>query len=376
AVMRLRPVLMTATVASLGFLPMAISTSAGAEVQRPLATVVIGGLITATFLTLFVLPLLYIIFDRTKLRGRLASKTVVVTVVLIFFGISSVDAQQRISIENAVETAVKNNQQLGINEAEVKSAKLNAKTAFEIPKTGLFAENEDYRPSDKVGILKIGVSQAIAWPGLYAARKNYLNAQLKYAELNIDLLNATIKRDVKTAYYQLWYLQDKQILYKRLDSVYTMLFKTAEIRVKAGDVANLDKISAEAKMRELKAFMVQNSKEMTIQQQQLMMLLNQNEWLLPLASPLVKMNVATANINVGHPILSLQEQNVNISSSNIAVQKNTNRPEFSGRFFTQRLWGANDPFTGFSVMAAIPLFGGGAYRNKVKVATAEREVQE
>lgn len=56
---RMRPVLMTASVASLGFLPMAISTSAGAEVQRPLATVVIGGLITATFLTLFVVPLLY-----------------------------------------------------------------------------------------------------------------------------------------------------------------------------------------------------------------------------------------------------------------------------------------------------------------------------
>ncbi|WP_394370736.1 efflux RND transporter permease subunit [Pedobacter endophyticus] len=61
---RLRPVLMTAAVASLGFLPMAISTSAGAEVQKPLATVVIGGLITATLLTLFVLPLLYIIFSK------------------------------------------------------------------------------------------------------------------------------------------------------------------------------------------------------------------------------------------------------------------------------------------------------------------------
>jgi heavy metal efflux system protein len=56
---RLRPVLMTALVASLGFVPMALATSAGAEVQRPLASVVIGGLITSTFLTLFVLPVLY-----------------------------------------------------------------------------------------------------------------------------------------------------------------------------------------------------------------------------------------------------------------------------------------------------------------------------
>jgi cobalt-zinc-cadmium resistance protein CzcA len=61
---RLRPVVMTAAAAALGFLPMAISTSAGAEVQRPLATVVIGGLITATLLTMIVLPLFYALFDR------------------------------------------------------------------------------------------------------------------------------------------------------------------------------------------------------------------------------------------------------------------------------------------------------------------------
>ena len=63
---RLRPVLMTAFVASLGFLPMAISNGAGAEVQRPLATVVIGGLMVATFLTLIVLPILYILFEKTN----------------------------------------------------------------------------------------------------------------------------------------------------------------------------------------------------------------------------------------------------------------------------------------------------------------------
>ncbi len=59
AEVRLRPVLMTALVASLGFIPMALSTGAGAEVQRPLATVVIGGLITSTLLTLLVLPSIY-----------------------------------------------------------------------------------------------------------------------------------------------------------------------------------------------------------------------------------------------------------------------------------------------------------------------------
>jgi cobalt-zinc-cadmium resistance protein CzcA len=63
---RLRPVLITALVASLGFIPMAVSTSTGAEIQRPLATVVIGGLFTSTLLTLYILPLLYPSFNRKE----------------------------------------------------------------------------------------------------------------------------------------------------------------------------------------------------------------------------------------------------------------------------------------------------------------------
>jgi len=66
ALTRLRPVLMTATVAGIGFLPMALAHGAGAEVQKPLATVVIGGLITSILLTLFVLPTLYNWFERDE----------------------------------------------------------------------------------------------------------------------------------------------------------------------------------------------------------------------------------------------------------------------------------------------------------------------
>ncbi len=64
ALTRLRPVLMTALVASLGFIPMAIATGTGAEVQRPLATVVIGGILSSTLLTLLVLPILYRLAHR------------------------------------------------------------------------------------------------------------------------------------------------------------------------------------------------------------------------------------------------------------------------------------------------------------------------
>ena len=70
---RLRPVLITALVASLGFIPMALSTARGAEIERPLATVVIGGLLTATLLTLFVLPILYPWFSQSPSTSNTAS---------------------------------------------------------------------------------------------------------------------------------------------------------------------------------------------------------------------------------------------------------------------------------------------------------------
>jgi len=374
---RLRPVLMTATVASLGFLPMAISTGAGAEVQKPLATVVIGGLLTATFLTLFVLPLLYIIFN-TKFHFKKISnmKAPVVILFLCLTGFTSLRAQQRITINEAVATAIKNNQQIAINQSEIRSATINVRTAGDIPKTGLFAENEDLRPSDNKGILKIGISQSIAWPGLYAARRQYLTSQLKYAELNSEALNAVLRRDVRAAYYTLWYLQDKQELYGRLDSVYSDLLRATDLRLRTGDVAKLDKIAAEARLRETQAFVEQNKKDMVLQQQQLMILLNQNEWMLPVSSSLEKLPINVPEHSSLHPLLKLQQQNIDIASSNITVQKNTNKPDFSGRFFSQRVWGAQDPFTGFSVSAAIPLFGAGANRNKVKVAEAERTIAE
>ncbi len=90
---RLRPVILTASVASLGFLPMALSTSAGAEVQKPLATVVIGGLITATFLTLIVLPVLYILFSGRQKRTRL-NKTVSLPILLLVFASAMLTSNQ------------------------------------------------------------------------------------------------------------------------------------------------------------------------------------------------------------------------------------------------------------------------------------------
>ncbi len=374
---RLRPVLMTAAVAALGFIPMALSSGAGAEVQKPLATVVIGGLITATFLTLVVLPLLYIIFSakrKTKVKPVAAIITVIAFTGLSNTGHAQQPVTKRMPVSEVIALA-KNNLLYDINNQQINKGKAQITTATALPKTGVFAENEDMRPSDNKGILKIGVSQSIAWPGLYKAQKNLYSEQLKYYQANTAAIDVDIKRDVRTIYYQLWYLQDKQQLYHRLDSIYKTLNNAAILKVKTGDSPGLDSIAANVRMRELQAMLQQVGNDVQIQQRILMQLLNTDESILPLLLPLEKLSMTALNDSI-HPLLALQSQNINIANAGIAVIKNENKPEFSGRFFSQRLWGAKDPFTGFSVSAAFPLFGASAYRNKVKVAQAEVAVQQ
>lgn len=381
---RLRPVLMTAAVASLGFIPMALSTGAGAEVQKPLATVVIGGLITATFLTLVVLPLLYIIFSSKQKAtmpvspGGKPAALIIAGMLMLTFS-NDVHAQQpnakRVSIDEAIALA-KNNLLYEVNNRQINKGEAQIKTATAFSKTGVFVENEDMRPSDNTGILKIGVSQSIAWPGLNKAQKNLYNEQLQYYQANTGVIDLDIKREVRTVYYQLWYLQDKQQLYHRLDSIYKSLSEAARLKVKTGDSPGLDSIAANVRMNELQVFIAQLSYDIMIQQQSLMQLLNTTDILLPVMIPLQKLTMPGTTNDSTHPVLALQSQNINIANAGIGVIKKENKPEFSGRVFSQRLWGANDPFTGFSVTTAFPLFGTSAFRNKVKVAQAGMEVQQ
>jgi len=293
---------------------------------------------------------------------------------ILLFLSGTAQAQKRMSIDETI-AAANNNLQYSINAAQVNKGKAQVKTATTLPKTGVFAENEDLRPSDNKGVLKIGISQTVDWPGLYKAKKNLYNEQLKYYESSVLAIDVDLKRDIRTVYYQLWYLQDKQQLFKRLDSIYKSLSAAAILKVKTGDSRGLDSIAANVKMMELQAFLQQVQNDMLIQQQSLQQLQNSQEFVLPLIKPLEKLTMPVA-ADALHPLLTLQSQNINIANAGVSVIKNENKPDFSGRFFSQRLWGASNPFTGFSVTASFPLFGASAYRSKVKTAQAEVSLQQ
>jgi cobalt-zinc-cadmium resistance protein CzcA len=375
---RLRPVLMTATVASLGFLPMAISTGAGAEVQKPLATVVIGGLITATALTLVVLPLLYILFSK-GLRKRSVNISAILLILICSYSTNAqtnIAGSQRISFQDAFTLATQGNLQLKGSDIAVQRSQALRGSGSAIPKTGVFFENEDLRPSDHRGILKIGLSQSIAWPGVYSAQNTLLTEQMRSVQYLRQVQGIEVKRSLEQAYYTLWYHQSRQGLWEELDSIYSEAARIAKLRVKTGESAGLDSLSANAKSQEVRAQLRAISNDMQIQQAKLQVLMNSDVAYLPESDQLQKVPTDISIVaSEQHPVLLAQEQSVNIAQADVRIARLSTLPEFSGRFFSQRLYGLSNPFTGFSVSVGVPIFGIGSYKKKIRAAQFERDYQ-
>jgi len=176
---RLRPVLMTATVASLGFLPMALSHGAGAEVQKPLATVVIGGLLTATFLTLFVLPLLYVMFSKIRKPKRKISTTAIIVFALLSFNAANAQmpTTKTISVDDAISTALKNNLEMQSQQLNVQSSITLKKSTFELPKTNVNFQFGQYNSINQDKAFQ--VSQSIPFPTYFTAKSGLYKAELQ-----------------------------------------------------------------------------------------------------------------------------------------------------------------------------------------------------
>lgn len=379
---RLRPVLMTAMVASLGFLPMAMSSGAGAEVQKPLATVVIGGLITATILTLVVLPLIYILFDHKRPKrisgiGALLTALCCVGLVDDVHAQKNLDAATRISFEQAYTQALANNLQLKGSDIAIHRSRALIGSSLILPKTGFFAENEDLRPSDNQGILKIGISQSLEWPGIYTARRKVLEHQVQSSLYARDLRALELRRSLQQAYYALWYQQSRQALWQRLDSLYTTLSKAAILRVRTGESAGLDSISAKAKAAEISLQLRTLQVDIQSQQGILQSLLNTDSVYLADTGLLQKIALPLNSSDlVNHPALLTQQQGIAAANAEVKVARRSALPDFSGRFFSQRLYGLPNPYNGFSVSVGLPLFGFRSYRAKVNAAKLETAYQQ
>lgn len=246
---RLRPVLMTAAVASLGFLPMALSNGAGAEVQRPLATVVIGGLVTATLLTLFVLPAIYLMTYHAKLFKKKMKKnkfnTIGILLLFLFAGFNA-HAQEpvKISLIRAEEIAAKNNKRLQAAKYKELSQAYLAKSAYDIPKANIDGDYGQF--NSHINDTRIGISQSFNFPTVYTRQKKALTENYKVAQAQTQLTSQQIKSDVRVLFYELVWLESKKELLHFADSIYRLMEDKSRLRFKAGETNVLEKSASQS----------------------------------------------------------------------------------------------------------------------------------
>jgi cobalt-zinc-cadmium resistance protein CzcA len=342
---RLRPVLMTAVVASLGFLPMALSHGAGAEVQKPLATVVIGGLITATFLTLFVLPLLYLLFYKAgKIRFGISK---VVVVVIMLFSYSATNAQtapKAITVEDAISAALKNNLSLQSQQLKVQSSNALKKSPFELPKTNLNFQLGQYNSinQDKA----IQVSQNIPFPTYYSAKAGLYNAELKASEFLQQATSNEIKAQVQSYFYQLQYLQNSKRYLQGLDSLYDNFVNASALRYKTGETNMLEKATAETKRGQIAQLLKQNATELAMAYATLKSLMNTTENIViaenPNFLPITLSNSFDTSLIANNPSVKFLYQQAVIAEKTKKVETAALLPDFTIGYFNQSLIGTQN----------------------------------
>ncbi len=343
---RLRPVLMTATVASLGFLPMALSHSAGAEVQKPLATVVIGGLLSATFLTLFVLPLLYIIFNTKftiKRKPKMKPVTSITALIVMLFTFQNIQAQtvKPITVDEAVGIALNNNLEIKAQGLQIQSAQSLKKTTNELPKTDVNYQFGQYNSINFDNAVQL--SQTIPFPTLFGARKSLINAEIKGREFSREVTAYEIKAQVRNYYYQLVYLQTNKSKLQYLDSLYIDFVNASATRYKAGEAKQIEKTTAETKRGEINLLLKQNETDIANAYASLKAWMNSNDDFTVLSTgfykPLSVAVLADSSMIANNPTVKVLYQNAVIAEQNKKVEKAQGLPDFKIGYSNQSIIG-------------------------------------
>lgn len=370
--LRLRPVLMTAFVASLGFLPMALSNGAGAEVQRPLATVVIGGLMIATFLTLFVLPVLYMMFEKGFNASLPINKGVAILLGCLLVGSVAIAqndsvrlySAQPISVQAAVDSALKNNLLVKNEQLKMQYQQMLIGTAGNLPKTSVIGEigqiNSIYTDT------RLGISQSIAFPTFYKRERALLAAEFKNSVLNIAIQEALLKKQVQQVYYNMVYLQKKKELLLFADSLYSAFYQKAALRLKTGESNILEKTSAETLLGQIKIQVQQLNQDAAIMQLQLQLLLNTKFAYQPETNrgPLNPTSLLDTALLRNHPVLQSMLQQQSIAMANTEVEKSKLLPDLSVGILNGSIRGvgadnifySGKRFSSVQVGMGIPLF--------------------
>lgn len=389
---RLRPVLMTAAVASLGFLPMALSRGSGAEVQRPLATVVIGGLITATFLTLVVLPVLYSWFERIGASKKPVAAPIVASLLLLFFALpQSISAQTKpvVNLNEAVASATKSNPLIKVGTLDIGYQQQLRKTVRDYGKTDIgltFGQYNSRIAYDN----NFTINQNIPNPGYFRSLIKLSESNIRSSELQLKIYQSELAANTKTSYYQLAFWIEEIKLLKELLAIYENVLKAAALRFKTGETNALENSNAESRVNEIKAQLKNAEEDYKIELNRLKVFMADSTVIsiadTSLTEKIIQINLDSTAI-AANPTLAFTRQQIDIAEKEKAVEQSRLKPDFKVGYFNQSLvgnysvngqdkyYGVGRRFQGVNLGISIPIFAR-AQKERVKAAEVNRVRRE
>lgn len=257
----LRPVFLTGLVASLGFVPMAVATSAGAEVQRPLATVVIGGLFVSTLLTLFVVPVFYRLVGSAPLllRRPLLRRLLPVLMLLPLEGHS----QQRVTLDEAVAMALENHPRLKSADAAVERTRAMRGESWELAPTTVdysFGQLNGTERNDR----EISITQSFGSLLTPFYKNALVRRQTETGGHYRELVRREVVAEVKRAWSYYLYTQELCRLYADQNALAAELSRTSELRYQQGDITRLEQSMTATMAAEMRNRLFQAQEEQKV----------------------------------------------------------------------------------------------------------------
>lgn len=385
---RIRPILLTALTDIFGFLPMAISTSAGAEVQRPLATVVIGGMLSATLLTLFVLPVLYRWVETRKRQSSLPHTVTVLLIGLVSLaGLGSATAQEKVTnLEEAIKLGMENNGDIRTAQSRVEVAGLNRKTAWDLPQTEVgiqYGQYNGYRND-----FSFNINQQLLFPTVYGSQNKLAKAQTTGQELAYSIEANSLKHAIRRSWYRLAYLYEKKTLLDYQDSLFSKFQYAAKVRYETEASSFLEKAAADTRVMEVQNQLENMGSDITIAQEQLRILTNDTLGTQFVPDSLEEWKPAKSYGDqsvLENPEILHSRQRIEVAEAEISVESARLFPHLSLGYFNQSLKGltkadgtladGSDRFDGIQAGISVPLFFG-AQKAEIKKAKLQREIAE
>lgn len=380
---RVRPIMLTAFTDILGFLPMAISASAGAEVQRPLATVVIGGLITSTLLTLFILPIFYQwVEKRSERKIKTNPKLATVTaVVCFFFAFTTAEAQQiqqnntlpTISLEQAVKISKENYPILKTKQLEIQKQNTLKGVAYDLGNTQVFTGGEEVGDGQGIYTL-IGIGQQNINLFGISAKKRLQQQRIALAETALDLSGLQVEQEVKKAWSQAYQQRQKFELYRELDSIYSQFKKAIGLNFKVEAISRLEYSSATNQALQINNKLQQAESDYTIALQKLnLWLASDTYYTVPDSLNEIEMAVLGIPTSVeNHPELELSQKRIDEAEASYKAARSDLLPNLNLQGGLQQVNGSGGFYT-YQAGISLPLFSG-TERSKAKAAKIDSEI--